>query len=478
MKVETSGAIAKIAQAITQFRKFETRMLVQDGEVLREIFIDCSKNGQQIEVRLKEAPGYMQGRNEYVPSIAVAFSTARSFIGNMTPIIKSCTCTGGDNQLSATIRVIWCELFDTDPSTVEQMSEDDIGVYRRASVRAMLESLLDRGGDAVKLWNSRPIGEKIDSKIDFTKRDLSSKDLTGINLERLDFSGSNFDNCRLISASIGNSEYAKSTFRKCDLEKANLSSLNATRADFSDACMKSVFCYQGNFKNALFKDADLSDSKFNEGDIRGADFTGSTTTGANFQGTKYDEKTKLPPDFPIDNLSWKGTGVDPRRETQLKSALSKGVNDYAGFIEQIEKNFDFERIDKAINMLKKERFQLFSQVTPDQVIGVVRSQREQELVYSCLLTEEGNFTCCTQNLKPCGGLRGALCKHLLVLIIGLTKSEALEPNLAATWVLSSKFHQPKIDKEMMSSVFLQYKGALVGEFDWRPTETIPEDYYT
>jgi hypothetical protein len=81
-------------------------------------------------------------------------------------------------------------------------------------------------------------------------------------------------------------------------------------------------------------------------------------------------------------------------------------------------------------------------------------------------------------LKACGGLRGALCKHLLVLIIGLTKGEVLDPNQAATWVLSSKFHQPKIDKDMMSSIFLEYKGALIGDIDWRPTETIPEDYYT
>jgi hypothetical protein len=30
----------------------------------------------------------------------------------------------------------------------------------------------------------------------------------------------------------------------------------------------------------------------------------------------------------------------------------------------------------------------------------------------------------------------------------------------------------------MSATFLRYKGAEAGEVDWRPTETIPEDYYT
>jgi hypothetical protein len=61
MKVETSGAIAKIAQAVTQYRKFDISMLVQDGELFSEIVIVCSKHVQLVEVRLKEAPGYMHG---------------------------------------------------------------------------------------------------------------------------------------------------------------------------------------------------------------------------------------------------------------------------------------------------------------------------------------------------------------------------------------------------------------------------------
>ena len=139
-------------------------------------------------------------------------------------------------------------------------------------------------------------------------------------------------------------------------------------------------------------------------------------------------------------------GVDPRQEQQLKDALVKGVSDYDGFLEQIDTNFDSDRVDKALKMLMKERFKLFSRINTEQVIGIVRSQSDEELVYSCLLTSAGQYACCTQNLKPCGGLRGALCKHLLVLTIGLTKSKVLNPNQAATWVLSSKFHQPKIDK--------------------------------
>jgi hypothetical protein len=307
---------------------------------------------------------------------------------------------------------------------------------------------------------------------------MSGKNLAGINLERLDFSGANFDRCNLEKAALGNADFAKTTFKKANLEGANLSSVNAARADFSEACMKSTLSYSGNFKNVTFKKTDLTESSFNECDIRGADFTDCITSGASFNQSKYDEKTIFPADFPKDSLKWKGTGVDPRIEQDLKEALDKDVSSYDEFIDEVRNNFESERIDKALKMLKKERFQLFSHITPEQVVGIVRSQSNTELVYACMLNETGNFSCCTQNLKPCGGLKGALCKHLLVLLIGLTKSEQLEPDKAANWVIQSKFHQPKIQKEAMSDVFLHYKGALVGEFDWRPTETIPEDYYT
>ena len=74
-------------------------------------------------------------------------------------------------------------------------------------------------------------------------------------------------------------------------------------------------------------------------------------------------------------------------------------------------------------------------------------------------------------------MRGTLCKHLLLLIVGLAKAGDLDPNTIDTWVLSSRGQKPAIDKDSASETFLRYKGAEAGEVDWRPTETIPEDYY-
>ncbi|HMP03009.1 MAG TPA: hypothetical protein PKD86_00490 [Gemmatales bacterium] len=143
----------------------------------------------------------------------------------------------------------------------------------------------------------------------------------------------------------------------------------------------------------------------------------------------------------------------------------------------VQADTDPARLQKALAMLKADRFQLFAQVMPDAVLGVVKSQTDPGLVYSCRLSSNGDFACCTQNLNICGGLRGALCKHLLVLIIGLTQSGELDPQRVRRWMNASRSNGPTLDKDAMGETFLRYKGAEAGEVDWRPTETIPEDYY-
>jgi hypothetical protein len=128
-------------------------------------------------------------------------------------------------------------------------------------------------------------------------------------------------------------------------------------------------------------------------------------------------------------------------------------------------------------MLKAERFQLFADLKEDAIAGVVKSQTSNDLVYSCRLAADGSFGCCTQNLRHCGGLRGALCKHLLVLIIGLAKAGELDAATVNHWIELSRSRKPTLDEDAMSATFLRYKGAEAGEVDWRPTETIPEDFY-
>ena len=159
----------------------------------------------------------------------------------------------------------------------------------------------------------------------------------------------------------------------------------------------------------------------------------------------------------------------------MKAAAPK--IDLPGLIKRLTTNTDASRMQKVTKMLQADRFQLFAEVTGDHLTGVVKSQTDAELVYACRLGKGGDFFCCTQNLGHCGGLRGALCKHLLVLIIGLAQSGELDPQLAYAWSLASRKQKPALDADAATATFVRYKGAQAGEVDWRPTETIPEDYY-
>lgn len=153
------------------------------------------------------------------------------------------------------------------------------------------------------------------------------------------------------------------------------------------------------------------------------------------------------------------------------------VTDVATFLKALELRVDVEKIKKATKMLRAERFQLFNDVTDAHLNGVVKSQTDADLVYACRIEADGKYACCTQNLNICGGLRGSICKHLLVLIIGLVQAGKLDPQTIDEWVAKSLDTKAELNKETMGEIFIRYKGAEAGEVDWRPTETMPEDYY-
>ena len=144
---------------------------------------------------------------------------------------------------------------------------------------------------------------------------------------------------------------------------------------------------------------------------------------------------------------------------------------------ELDKAVGDGRMDKVRKMLRADRFQLFSEVNDDKVTAVIKSQTDPSLFYACSVDKGGRYMCCTQNLYPCGGLRGKPCKHLLVMLVGLAQGQQIDPAVALQWARATKGKAPALDKDAVSATFIRYKGAEAGEVDWRPTETIPEDYY-
>ena len=175
----------------------------------------------------------------------------------------------------------------------------------------------------------------------------------------------------------------------------------------------------------------------------------------------------------------------PRTKTAPPAAQQPPAprTDWDDFREQVETVADGTKLSKAWAMLRKDRFRLYAEVHADFVCGVVRAQSTDQRVYACRLAADGKYSCCTQNLIQCVVSRGSPCKHLLVLVVGLVKAGQLTPAAALEWLRKSRLmgrtkdgHKP--DKDVVTATFLKYKGMEAGEIDWRPTDTIPEDFYS
>jgi hypothetical protein len=151
--------------------------------------------------------------------------------------------------------------------------------------------------------------------------------------------------------------------------------------------------------------------------------------------------------------------------------------DFAGFISQLYGTVDRGKLGRALAMLKGESFKLYVHLNEERLVGVVRSQTGAGTVYASWLTSAGRYGCSTPDLSDCMGLQGSPCKHLLVLLVGLVRTGPMDVVTAYNWIHATQTQRPRSDTELAAETFLQYRGAEAGEFDWRPTETMPEDFY-
>ena len=157
-------------------------------------------------------------------------------------------------------------------------------------------------------------------------------------------------------------------------------------------------------------------------------------------------------------------------------------NAFNAFLADARGVTDGADLDKALTMLRRDRFHLFADVQPEVVCGIVRSQSSDKRHYACRLAKDGRYSCCTQNLRTCVVSRGGPCKHLLVLVVGLVRSGQLGGATALEWLrLGRRMGMTadgwKPDRDVVAETFLRFKHAEAGEVDWRPTEKIPEDFY-
>jgi hypothetical protein len=176
---------------------------------------------------------------------------------------------------------------------------------------------------------------------------------------------------------------------------------------------------------------------------------------------------------PIVRLSEEGFLELVRKETPADSGEEMS---FATLMSNLYGVLNEKKIQRAIKMLQKERFQLYSHINEENLIGVVRSQTEEGTIYSPFLESTGHYGCATPDFEGCMGLQGEPCKHLMVLVLGLVHSGEFPAQTAWEWIRGSSSKRPVRREELTTDALLQYKGVVEGEVDWRPTETMPEDF--
>jgi hypothetical protein len=341
----------------------------------------------------------------------------------------------------------------------------DVVAWERAERERMQDEaqamlgLLKTGQPGVTAFNQ--LGWEKQARIDLRHQDFSGCDLRGL--------------CLKPSTSVEGARFVDACLADCGLYGCD-----GRGTDFSRCDLTGTMLERAKLQNAIFQAAVLRGTRLSGAHVEGADFTRATIEDCRWSAsTRFDENTRWPQGFsPPAVLKWEGKGPDPRLLATAGPELAPGSKPFAAFLKHLKETSDEGKLERAFSMLREDRFQLFSEVTADHLAGVVKSQTDASLVYACRLEKHGTYACCTQNLNPCGGLRGSPCKHLLVLIVGLVRVGELNAKSARTWLKAAQGKKAALDKDVMTETLIRYKGAEAGDIDWRPTETIPEDFYS
>ncbi len=334
------------------------------------------------------------------------------------------------------------------------------------------------GPDGLRRWKQLKAAER--REVDLSGADLSGLDLTRANFNGMTASRASFAGATLAHAEMSSGFFDGVNFSRADLQGARLARVQANGATFAGARLAGAALAQGRFFGSTFAGADLSGADLKDSNLHKVDFTGADLAGAAMEGASFDGQTRWPVGFAIPpDLVFAGKGTDPRLGGP-RPGPAASVPLATVLIARLYSVMDPKLRKRTLDMLKAGTNQLYAHVGPDFVRGIVRSQRDEDLYYSCVLTDGGAYICCTPDLSPCMGLRGVPCKHLMVLLIGLARSGKLDMASVDRWVVAANGKKPVLDdltRNHVADNLLQYQGMQAGEVDWRPTETIPEDFY-
>ena len=145
------------------------------------------------------------------------------------------------------------------------------------------------------------------------------------------------------------------------------------------------------------------------------------------------------------------------------------------FIYSAQRNLEWGKVNRAVKMLKKEKHLMFIERTPEGIAGIVKSQTNKALKYSVIVNENGSHVCGTQNLHRCGGLRGGICKHGIMLTMAAVKGNLITPEEGILWLQRSVGQYSVYNKQVASALFARCESPTL-DLEFRMVEINPEDF--
>ncbi|NJK85018.1 MAG: pentapeptide repeat-containing protein [Bacteroidales bacterium] len=179
------------------------------------------------------------------------------------------------------------EIIPTD--TITSKSEDN-GDDKKEALAETLKTLMKKGAKEWNKYRKEHPGELFDEALkesNLSGFDLSSFDLSNLNLKEATLINTNFKNCNMTGVNI----------KEANVQGAVFENANLTGAD-----MKELVMNGNNLKNAVLKGANLKEITLTNCDLTGAVLTGCNLSEAviencTFKGAVLDHTTMLPPGF-------------------------------------------------------------------------------------------------------------------------------------------------------------------------------------
>jgi uncharacterized protein YjbI with pentapeptide repeats len=364
-----------------------------------------------------------------------------------------------------------------------------------SELREQLLAALKSGGAGIARWN-----DASDDERDLVEG-LSSQEFNGVDWQRINLRDRELMGVKLAKANLSGADLSYTLLNRAQLKSARLDRATGwgtqlRAASLIDASLVQTSLHCAFLNDANLRGANLSDAVFENCDLRGADLSTANLHDTVFRGSKIDEQTKWPKGFALTwNMVWAGSGPSPLPEPpppppeppveileeteeleQEAESGAEGAADLAGFLDQLEEHVSVGKLDKALDLLQATPLELFYDLSKTSVSGVVRAPDDPDLAFCCHLSDEGAYGCCSSNLATCNGLRGSLCKHLLVLLVGLVQKGVLPADRAAEWVAASTGNKPETDKELCSQSLERLESAGRGGATWKPVATNPDDF--